>query len=143
MLQKKTVLHKFDSRRKLANLVRHGKSVADLGSGPGATAARVKNMGCEVMAASSAPDSNAARLERFLKPAIVQPNPACPTNRNRCRERIWNRWSNWVSWDCFVSYFCFVILVSAGSPWQALGTCPVSNLPWFCGEWQRWRTLSS
>ena len=58
MLHKTAVLHKFDRRRKPANLVRQGKSVADLGSGPGATAARVKNMGCEVMAASNAPDSN-------------------------------------------------------------------------------------
>lgn len=44
-------LHEFVSERVLANWVRPGMRVADLGSGPGAIAARLKSMGCEVIAA--------------------------------------------------------------------------------------------
>lgn len=44
-------LHEFVSERVLANWVRPGMKVADLGSGPGAMAARLKSMGCEVIAA--------------------------------------------------------------------------------------------
>src|SRR6516225_1066672 len=94
MLQRTTVFYKFDSRRKLANLVRHGKSVADLGSGLGHGRTREKH---GLRGHGSIECTRLQRLREwnsFLKPAIVQPNPACPTNRNRCGESIWNRWSN-------------------------------------------------
>lgn len=44
-------LHEFVARCVLAEYARPGVRAADLGSGPGAMAARLKSMGCEVLAA--------------------------------------------------------------------------------------------
>ena len=44
-------LHEFVAERVLTRFVRPGLKAVDLGSGPGAMAARLKDMGCEVLAA--------------------------------------------------------------------------------------------
>ena len=43
-------LHEYVSQRVLAGHIRHGLRAVDLGSGPGAMAARLRSFGCEVLA---------------------------------------------------------------------------------------------
>jgi 2-polyprenyl-3-methyl-5-hydroxy-6-metoxy-1,4-benzoquinol methylase len=55
-------LHDFVGDRVISKYVRPGLRAVDLGSGPGAMAIRLKNMGCEVMAADRSVDDFAAEL---------------------------------------------------------------------------------
>ncbi len=55
-------LHDFVGYNVLAQLVRPGLKAADLGSGPGAMAARLAGMGCDVLAADLSKDDFAAEL---------------------------------------------------------------------------------
>jgi len=55
-------LHEFVGHNVLAPLVRSGLKAADLGSGPGAMAARLAEMGCDVLAADLSREGFAAEL---------------------------------------------------------------------------------
>ena len=55
-------LHDFVGDRVISKYVRPGLRAVDLGSGPGAMAIRLKNMGCEVMAADRSVDDFEAEL---------------------------------------------------------------------------------
>jgi 2-polyprenyl-3-methyl-5-hydroxy-6-metoxy-1,4-benzoquinol methylase len=55
-------LHGFVAERVLSRYVRPGLKAVDLGSGPGAIAARLKDMGCEVMAADRSAQGFEANL---------------------------------------------------------------------------------
>jgi 2-polyprenyl-3-methyl-5-hydroxy-6-metoxy-1,4-benzoquinol methylase len=57
-----TGLHDFVGERVISKYVRPGLRAVDLGSGPGAMALRLKNMGCEVIAADRSADDFSAEL---------------------------------------------------------------------------------
>jgi 2-polyprenyl-3-methyl-5-hydroxy-6-metoxy-1,4-benzoquinol methylase len=55
-------LHEYVAERVLAQFARPGVKAADLGSGPGAMAARLQALGCEVVAADRSPEGFEAKL---------------------------------------------------------------------------------